>query len=93
MKFPKGSIIRIASEDDQAYRENNFYEVYDYDEQGYHLKSVKRDRVYEPSFIIQNINARTTYDIPCDNNTEFVDNAYRLINDTERVLYDKIRAK
>lgn len=88
-KYKLGDIIRIADEKDQAYSQNNFYEVIELTNKGYSIRSLSHGVIHsfdKLDLLMRlenfNINNRKTVQ-------ELLELDYRLATEAEKVLYVK----
>lgn len=89
LKYKVGDIIRIKDQNDISYKKGYFYRIEKLTDTGYYIRSLTYDRLYtEENFkmamdnYLQNEDKYKTVG-------EFLDNYYRLVTETESVLYGR----
>lgn len=89
MGFKVNDIIRIADESDPAYRFNHLYKVLAATETGYRLESLTYKCTYEENQLLVYIRQYLVDSQGYDNVKAYIDDAYRLVTPTERLLYGR----
>ena len=83
--FKKGDIIRVANTSDIGYNDYNFYMVTKVLKTSYWIKSLKLGKVYKTKDLKFMVEDETVM--------AFVDRCYRIVPDTEYILYGEKNEK
>ncbi len=82
-KFKVGDWVRIFDENDIAYPYSHFYKVIQIQKNGYRLLSLQGNGVITQKRMKHFLKANPQF----KNMKQFIDESYRLVTDTEKVLY------